>query len=107
MLVILVIPRHHRIALLIAFSPQLTSIVSSDTMRVSSQRGGFQVSAPQLFQVLCSKCVLREQQGLTFMLLEVTQARRNRQHGLGSLLDSPDKQHAGRFLVPGTRAFVT
>lgn len=40
-------------------------------MRISSQRGGFQVSAPQLFQVLCPKCVLLEQQGLTFMILEV------------------------------------
>lgn len=106
-LVILVITRHHRwIALLIAFSPQWTSIVSSDTMRISSQRGGFQVSAPQLFQVLCPKCVLLEQQGLTFMILEVTQARSNSQHGFGCLLDSPDQWHEGRFLVPGTRAFV-
>lgn len=71
-LVILVILRHHWwIAILIAFSPQWTSIVSSDTMRISSQRGDFQVSAPQPFQVLCPICVLLEQQGLTFMILKV------------------------------------
>lgn len=76
-------------------------------MRVSSQRGGFQVRAPQLFQVLCPKCVLLEQWGLIFILLEVTQARGNSQHGFGSLLGSPDQSHEGRFLVPETRAFVT
>lgn len=98
-LVILVITRHHRwIALLIAFSPQWTSIVSSDTMRISSQRGGFQVSAPQLFQVLCPKCVLLEQQGLTFMILEVTQARSNSQHGFGVFWTPQTNDTRGGFL---------